>query len=784
MSFGLPFFPWGLAMSKIIKPATTLNIINFAFVAVLTVFGLAACLDSGSSTNTGEIVSVDPDAPESIIPIVAPSYPTPTPIPAAPYPAAIAAVPGVPGSIRITTDTTGMQVGDSVEILQTGTHGAYLTPYDGGVTLGAYEGIFTVSAMSPTPGGPGGTFDVAITFTTPTGASTQIIAGGTPPACATEEIVVGDGAAFPTLSISASRYTGVAPLAVFFDSSGTTSTATSRPFHELDYQWDFDDSGIPGHPAPAGSPLDPAIGTWGTTVDGTGSSGSGANTSRKTDSGPVAAHVYERPGTYRVRMTVRDVNGKSVTNNCIQIAVQDPEQIFAGKTACFSNTADFTGCPASVPLAARFTTSNFVTAMANDSTFKRLLFHRGHTFDAAARVRMQAAGPGLVGAFGAGAAPKVRLTYNGDLFQPGGPVFADWRITDLELDLNTAGNLARGLKAAGNMTDVLLQRLWVHNGGNGYTFSDPSPDSPWDKMFLVDTTFQNLAQDATHGQACFMSGHRVAYMGNRVNSTNSHNSRFPFLDRAVISHNYHNSPGVGTSNLKIHATDFPTYPNSFTEKVVISSNRFVSGSADWMIELQPQSRHNDERLRNIVVERNKFEAAAGFSPYAMSISGADITLRNNIVDGSASPTGLGFTVGQFGDCAVKCEPLPSSIDLFHNTIYTSQGPTGSTLKLIELRSAISTAFPAKVKNNLGYAPNQPGGGQAPQLISDLATGTIKSGNSANSDLLSTNPGFAGDFSVTGAYPVAGDATVPVMTDFFGAVRAKPGAGTVGADQFP
>src|SRR5688500_14792000 len=65
-----------------------------------------------------------------------------------------------------------------------------------------------------------------------------------------------------TGSLVASRTSGVAPLAVFFDASGTTSTDTSRPFHDLEYRWGFDD---------------PSSGTW-------TSSGASRNSAR----GPVA----------------------------------------------------------------------------------------------------------------------------------------------------------------------------------------------------------------------------------------------------------------------------------------------------------------------------------------------------------------------------------------------------------------------------------------------------------------------------------------------------------------
>ena len=50
-----------------------------------------------------------------------------------------------------------------------------------------------------------------------------------------------------TLSTVPSRFIGVTPLSVFFDASGTVAKATKRPYHDLEYRWDFGD--------PAGSPV-------------------------------------------------------------------------------------------------------------------------------------------------------------------------------------------------------------------------------------------------------------------------------------------------------------------------------------------------------------------------------------------------------------------------------------------------------------------------------------------------------------------------------------------------
>ncbi|MEK7706276.1 MAG: MopE-related protein, partial [Myxococcota bacterium] len=97
---------------------------------------------------------------------------------------------------------------------------------------------------------------------------------------------VGTGVGPLSVSLVAARTSGVAPLAVFFDASGTTDTAvTSRPFHELEYRWDFGD--------PAGGA------TW-------AYGARPGSSSKNVALGPVAAHVFESPGTYTVALSVFD----------------------------------------------------------------------------------------------------------------------------------------------------------------------------------------------------------------------------------------------------------------------------------------------------------------------------------------------------------------------------------------------------------------------------------------------------------------------------------------------
>lgn len=112
---------------------------------------------------------------------------------------------------------------------------------------------------------------------------------------------VGGGGITP--SLAASRTSGVGPIGVVFDATGTTHGTVTEPFRRLDYEIDYGDD----------------TGTWTT---GTG------NTDKGKDFSPLGAHVYYCTNgttcTYTSTLTVRDgtVTTASAT---LAITVYDPE---------------------------------------------------------------------------------------------------------------------------------------------------------------------------------------------------------------------------------------------------------------------------------------------------------------------------------------------------------------------------------------------------------------------------------------------------------------------------
>src|SRR5262245_26896303 len=225
------------------------------------------------------------------------------------------------------------------------------------------------------------------------------------------------------VSAAPTRVSGIAPLAVFFDASGTTAAATNRPFHELEYRWNFGD--------PAGGA------EWGQ-GSAAGTSANGKNSA----TGPLAAHVFESAGTYNVCVTVTD--GVSTADRAMTVAVSAPDSAteFSGRnTLCVDSraapVAGADGCPsgAAVLQSADFDAAINTTA-GRGATHKRILFRRGSTFSSSTAALIDANGPGLIGAYGAsGAKPLVtgrsaKMAF-GSTANLG---FADWRVMDLDFD--------------------------------------------------------------------------------------------------------------------------------------------------------------------------------------------------------------------------------------------------------------------------------------------------------------------------------------------------------------
>ncbi|MCB9897825.1 MAG: hypothetical protein H6825_07465 [Planctomycetes bacterium] len=531
-----------------------------------------------------------------------------------------------------------------------------VSPTSGSLAAGQSKNV-TVS-VSTTGAGVGG-HTGAITFSAPSIDSVNVPVSFTVTQASSSSV---------TASIAPTRTSGVAPLSVLFDGSGSTAEGVARPFHELEYSWNYGDVGS---------------GTWGT--DGM---------SRNSDRSPIAGHVFETPGTYTVTLDVTDADGNAGQDQ-VAITVLDPDVVYAGtKTICISRTGDFSGAPAG---AQQVTTTSYDTAMGYVHTGKRVLFRRGESWTGGGANKNEP-GPVTIGAYGTGARPKFTMSDHFIRLSDGpGPDCDDWRIMDL--DLTGSGSVSITLE--GSVHDLLCLRLNVHDALQGYAAviqvldywnNNGYPQTLHRGLAIVDSNFKDQAErhvtfDGTYSMMLGNTLDHITVDGHIVRSQASSNS--------VYCHNDFKNAKFDRHLLKLHAQNWNKAGfgyHKYTEKIVIADNLFDAGASNWPVVPGPQNDQEDERLRDILIERNLFRAG-DTTTILLRASGSDVTTRHNIFD-LTSGGEVGVWVSKRGS-----DPNPQNHQVLNNTFY--RGDSGGFEAVHVAGDAVGTI----VRNNLGSAPS-------------------------------------------------------------------------------
>lgn len=666
-----------------------------------------------------------------------------------------------------------------------------------------WEARVSCNLSGAVDGGSGGLVGSTGSFTTPplfTSTQYALNCGGS-----VKTVIVNIGSGCTTdgsigaisLVNTTSRLTGVAPLSVFFDTTGTTTTpATPSPFHDLEYRWDFGDKivGVQNLSPP----------TIGTATWNTGSKpGVG---SRNTSTGPLAAHVYETPGTYYVSLTIIDGTNK-VTNSCTPIVVLDPDAVFSGtKTTCVAAAstpvAGVGGCPALAAVALQPSFSAAINSYAK--TGNRLLFKRGDTFTATTTSSITTTGPGIVGAYGdtALALPIIQSSAGSTLrfssqSTPNSKFnLKDWRVMDLDfVGSGTASQAA--VEMYGGINQVTMLRLTISNYLNAIGSSDSLLDwwnttsqsghAIWDQHSIVDSKISspavgNPANSNTWCYGTFLGGDRMFFAGNSINNSGtavagaSHVTRFWYLGKSVINNNTLQQPGPSEHNIKLHAKRWQTagVSNSgvgggYSRWIVISDNKFEGAYNAWMVAVGPQDSGKDERVRDVIIEKNWYVTGPG-TQVEQIIWAADVTVRNNIY--YAGVQALGVNVGQRG-----IEPPSDGVRIYNNSYYSK---SATPVNVINIES---TATNVTVRNNLAYAPNS----TSQSMVNNTSASKFSaSNNSTISQMKSVLPFASADpvvpagFNLSaGSYALSNGGSVPVWSDFYFNDRPQSGVpGTI------
>lgn len=554
---------------------------------------------------------------------------------------------------------------------------------------------------------------------------------------------------------TASRTSGVAPLAVFFDAVDTVdppwTSGVVQPsdgnYANLHYVWNFGD---------------PGAGVWPM-----------SGRSRNEATGCVTAHVYEQPGEYWVTLTVKNTTD-NLTHVYTEHIVVSP---FSGTTYYVSTQGDDANSGTSETLPLR----TFEAAMSKLGTNVCILFRAGESWTCSDEdgVDIDMAGPGIIGSYGVGDAPVITYTGRGEqLFQV---LATDWRIMNLSL-AGTGAGLAAGIRQDPAGTRLLLWNLKLRDFASGALNTDNFPQGadPYAgfhrESFVVGCDVGPIGTPATRGNGLYLGGGRTAVLGVTVHDFRhrcEHGLRVWYGQKYVISHNRILDPMADPPklSLKLHALGRSRFgPAADTRHVVISDNTFRG--CQWTVALAPQDALSDEHVHDVVFERNTLLSNSD-TQAGVFIQAERVTLRNNLIVGNGgSNATLGFILGRWSPTG----PVPTDIRILNNTLWRSEATDYGALVQSDGVGRLT------VQNNivsLGSARYEAAviTGTCQDLVADhnlLHRAVI--------DLPIFQDPDGGDFRLRfGSVPVDAGADVPgVFADFVGVTRPQGAAFDLGA----
>jgi len=576
--------------------------------------------------------------------------------------------------------------------------------------------------------------------------------------------------------ILASRVTGVAPLYVNFDMTGTTKTGDTNPSHNLFYATSFGDTGA---------------GTW---ANGVQSSGL---TDKNWGFGPVTGHVYETPGTYVVEMSVTD--GSETETKYGTITVQDPDVVYAGAlTICISHSNNFTGAPSG---AQQVNTAGNTDMYAAFNTYKasnkRILFCKADSWTASAPMTytnfaglyLGGYGTGVAASFGSGTMVSVTPSALGNSLFRATTGNTDLRICNFKI---TANATTSAVSLNDSIAGALLYKVEIRGCSSGF---DAYPggggtNNVFDEHCLYECLVDDLDAASAGGQiGAFVGITRGGVMGCYFDNDNRAEQvlRIPYISRGHINNNYLARPNKTKNVLKIHSFVYSEVA-LYSEKFVVSANVMdlrggyayngttVTEVGDPSIIIANGGVSGDERCRNAIVENNYTYGCRG-EPKTMAfaiIGSPNITVRNNIADFLLGSTGAPYTAiyGYPGAwfCQVTEGPEATvGVKIYNNSLYCNLDDGECPI----VRASGATTQ-VEARNNIGYQPHIGFWADIPIYATNGATITA-SNNTVNQN---TNPNFTATPPVAltdwkpavGSYAIDAGTTVPVLRDFNMATR--------------
>ncbi len=487
------------------------------------------------------------------------------------------------------------------------------------------------------------------------------------------------------ISVETSKINGVAPLSVFFDATGTTGLTNNCFFSEnaaymdATFSWNFDADNI----------------------DPTGN--------HKHASGFVAAHVFERPGIYRVHLDVYDANGDTAS---VDISIE--VSAFSGTTYYVATNGSNSNDGLSMTTA--FQTPGHALSSSILGPNVRVLFRNGDVFTISNQVTISnIMGPVIIGAYSDPANPSSEkpiiwtTAINSDWATIHFANCTDMRIMDIAARATSESSYnpryPYGIGWNNNCSHMLKYRTEEYeNGGMSL-----SPCGQYNT--IAECEFHNTTQtgftssDYGPNDGAALIGNWV-YDKNLVDQNNEeHIFRLQNGSRYFIAYN------TFGPHIRVNYDAITIRGNS--EKVVIYKNRMEG----WVQAIWPQNRNSaDEYQHHCIMDSNLI---IGIEDYpnarggAIALSSKDIVIRNNII------YDYEYGIGINSDRIVG----PSQRIKVHNNTFINPR-AGSTFYAIHVNELCHNI---EIKNNLmvdlvGSNPSYTG-------FLDIRSGSVLNGSS-------------------------------------------------------
>ena len=509
-------------------------------------------------------------------------------------------------------------------------------------------------------------------------------------------------------SVTVSRTTGKAPLAVAFDATATVSGHTTNPSHDLYYIWSFGD--VAGE-------------TW--------TYGATTGLDKNAAYGPVAAHVFKSAGTFNWQLTIIDGRGNVATSDgTVTVsawATADTIYIANGTTPA----QGVNGVPADAT--ERFNETTWAGVASRFAANKRIMLKRGDTWACGATTYLPTGCE--VNSYGAGTFATV--TSAGATQTPFGnnTGASDTRVCNIKHTGPGPSVADSGMVASDSTAPVNTLLLGLESDGSTWGFLNAAPTI--ENIFIQDCYFHDYGDAGISNNIAIYihAGYGIYVLGSSFDRAPSHLVRFAGANKCVVdSCKFRRASMNNTGRHALTVREFSndgspgTWNGLYTEDVIVSNldiDCTTGGDSQYTLHIQPQNTAYAGRFRKVLVERNHIRS---LNRAFHTQVGETLTVRSNILVTSLTDADDAAWLGN--DSAVG-NPDPVGAQFYNNTIYSTGTGAFSAISLG------ATVTGCTVRNNLVYAPNATT--PTALLMAGTSTDTVNSNNSSNAQALSTRP---------------------------------------------